>query len=493
MARRGTLPEKFLHEVWAQQLFQTSLLESHDGLPVRILHPGIRNSDSGPDFLGARIQLGGTLYAGDVEIHKSIEDWQGHMHESDPRYNRVILHVVMHATASGIDTMTESGRHIPTLIMEHYLIEPVRSVWRKAIASERNRRLRTIPCCGKNTTVDPELIRNWIAALGKRRIELRIRAMQRRLHELASPDNPDLREPAARYGEILSGVDPGDLPLPYRPPGAEDLRRRDAWEQLFYEFLAESLGYSKNQSAFRRLASILTFPRLRETPSRLFEALLFGMSGLLDERTDDYYAAELKELFLEQQISRRYERMSATEWQFFRLRPHNFPTLRLAGLAALADRMSHTPLLEWILGSFRESGPAFGTFMQNIYDYFTVRADGYWRNHYTFGKEASTPIVHLIGKSRVDEMLVNVAVPFLFLYARSYKHIALRSDVEQILERMRAPGSNAVTRKIDEELLPGKSPLNDAVSYQGKIQLYKFYCRDERCPECEVGKVVFKV
>jgi hypothetical protein len=487
----GTLPEKFLHEIWAQQLFNTAQLESHEGLPVRILNPGRPNTDTGPDFLEAKILIGGTVYAGDVEIHRDLDEWQAHLHQSDRRYNRVIMHVVMHSDREYPETITESGRSVPTLILENFLIEPVRSVWQRSISAERSRRLHRIPCFTRNRQAGADLIGRWIETLGRRRLELKVRSMQNRLYELASPDNHDLREPAARYGEIPYGGDPDELPPPLRPPGVDDLRRRDAWEQLYYESLAESLGYSKNQSAFRRLSSLVTFPFLREQPVETIEAVLFGVSGLLDINDTDPYASRLREIFQQHHVSRRKERMSNTEWQFFRLRPQNFPTLRIAGLAVLVRRMSGIPLLEWLLDSIRESDSSGGVPLRKVYEYFTVTAEGYWKDHYTFGKRASAPIVHLVGKSRVDEILINVAIPFLFLYARIYKNIALRSGTERILESIQAPGANTITRKIDEELIRGKASLKDATAYQGKIQLYKFYCRDERCAECEVGKAVF--
>jgi hypothetical protein len=488
----GTLPEKFLHEIWAQQLFNTSHLESHEGLPVRILNPGRPNTDTGPDFLEAKILIGETVYIGDVEIHRDLDEWQSHLHHSDRRYNRVILHVVMHSGREHTETTAESGRSIPTLILVNFLIEPVRSVWQKSISAERSRRMYRIPCFSRNEDADAELIRRWVETLGRRRIELKVRSMQNRLLELASPDNHDLREPAARYGEIPYGGNPDELPPPLRPPGIDDLRRRDAWEQLFYEALAESLGYSKNQSPFRRLSSLATFPFLREQPVESIEAVLFGVSGLLEIDSADTYAQHLQEIFREHHASRRRERMNRTEWQFFRLRPQNFPTLRIAGLAILVWRMSDVPLLEWLLGSMRESDPADDALPKKIYDYFTVPADGYWKEHYTFGKKASTPIVHLVGKNRVDEILINVAIPFLFLYARIYKNVTLRSATEQLLDFVREPGKNTITGKIDEELVRGRVSLKGATAYQGKIQLYKFYCRDERCAECEIGKTVFK-
>ncbi len=491
MARTTMLPEKFLHEVWAQQLFRTSYLESNEGHRVTVIDPGKPNSDTGPDFLDARVQIGDTLYAGDVEIHRTLEEWTAHLHQQDPRYNKVILHVVMHANEESSETTAESGRKIPTLILEKFLIEPVRSVWRKSIHGEREKRLNRIPCYGKNKSVDYPIKINWINTLGSRRMELKMRIMRNRLHELASPDNFDLREPAARYGEFPFRGNIDEVPPPVRPPSTDDLRRKDAWEQLLYESIAEALGYSKNQFPFRRLSALVTFPRLREIPESAREALLFHMAGFLDADLEDSYQMQLRETVRNQKIKIKQTPMNATEWQFFRLRPQNFPTLRISALASIAGKMAERPVLEWLLSTVKNPGSSPREKLKNIREYFSVPAKGYWMNHYTFGKKTARGFSLLVGKSRIDEITINVFIPFLFLYARTYRDIGLRSNTESLYTKIPAPSKNAVTRKIDDELIIDDKHTSNAQIYQGKIQLYKFYCREGRCDECEIGKVVF--
>lgn len=491
MPRTTMLPEKFLHEIWAQQLFRTARLESHEGHSVSIIDPGTPNSDTGPDFLNAKIQIGDTLYAGDVEIHRSLDEWSAHLHHHDPRYNRVILHVVMNPGGGQSGTITESGRRIPTLILDRFLIEPVRAVWQKSITGERRRRVDHIPCYGKNGPVDESVKTNWIRTLGMRRMELKVRTMRARLHELASPDNIDLREPAARYGEIPFGGNPDEIPPPVRPPTTDHLRRKDAWEQLLYESVAEALGYSKNQLPFRRLSALVTFPRLRETSPGAREALLFEMAGLLGDDERDAYQKKLRGILRGDKIKLRQSQMDPTAWQFFRLRPQNFPTLRIAALAKIAGRMVDNPVLEYLLPVVKAHATPAREKVKLIRQYLTVPAAGYWKNHYTFGKKASRGLTQLIGKSRVDEITINVILPYLFLYARTYKDIDLRSYTEELYSFLPAPAQNYVTRKIDAELLNGERTKTNAPEYQGKIQLYKFYCREERCGECEVGKKIW--
>jgi len=486
------LPEKFLHEVWSQQLFRTSHLESHEGHLVTIVDPGTPNSDTGPDFLNAKIQIGGIMYAGDVEIHKTLEDWAAHLHQNDPRYNKVILHVVMKSAGENSETTTESGRHVPTLILDQFLIEPVRAVWQKSIEGERTRRLGHIACYGRNLSVESILKMKWITTLGMRRIELKVRTMQNRLHELASPDNFDLREPAARYGEIPFQGNIDEVPPPVRPPSKDDLRKMDAWEQLLYESIAEALGYSKNQIPFRRLSALVTFPRLRELTATSREALLFSMAGLLDAAAaDDSYSQQLLETIRNEKIKIKQSPMDPTEWQFFRLRPQNFPTLRIAALAQLSGRMTEKPVLESLLATVKDPYTSTKEKIKAIRNYFTIPAGGYWKHHYTFGKKASRGVTQLIGKSRIDEITINVIIPFLFLYARTYKDIQLRSTIEELYSSLPAPADNTITRRIDKELLNGNNHKSTAQLYQGKIHLYKFYCGEERCSECDIGKVVF--
>ncbi len=153
--------------------------------------------------------------------------------------------------------------------------------------------------------------------------------------------------------------------------------------------------------------------------------------------------------------------------------------------------MIDNPVLEFLLGTVKQPDAVPRNKIKEIRNYFTIPADGYWKNHYTFGKKASRKLTQLIGRGRIDEITINVILPFLFLYARTYKDIDLRGGTEELFSTLSAPADNNITRKIDKELLNGKPEKTTAPMYQGKIQLYKFYCREERCGECEVGMVVF--
>lgn len=490
MTRTRTLPEKFLHEVWAQQLLKAGDLSSHEGHRVIIIEPGTPNPDAGPDFINAKIQIGDVLYVGDVEIHRSLDDWVAHLHHNDPRYNTVILHVVMKSGETSRETLSESGRKIPTLILDQFLIEPVHAVWQKSITAECNRKLAYIPCYGKNGNVPQSTKLRWLSVLGFRRIELKVRSMQNRLNEIGSPDHYDLREPVSRYGELPLRGNVDEIPPPLRPPSRDDIRRKDVWEQLLYESIAEALGYSKNQIQFRRLAARVTFPRLREIPTHAREAYMFTMAGLLTKSNKDEYVRKLQDIVRAENLRMKHEPMDNTEWQFFRLRPQNFPTLRIGGLTRIVNTMIEVPVLEWLIDIVKSPERTEREKIREIRSYFTVPSIGYWRNHYTFGKKAKRPITHLVGKSRVDEILINVLIPFLFLYARTYRDVELRSQAELLLTSLPAPSANAITRKIDRELGIDPQKTNSAPIYQGKIQLFKFYCREERCTECEIGKVI---
>jgi hypothetical protein len=487
MARTRPLPEKFLHDVWAQQLFTTGRLESHEGHPVIVLNPGTPNPDTGPDFINAKIQIGGTVYAGDVEIHRSIDEWTRHLHHTDRRYNRVVLHVVMKSKNLRAGTATESGRAVPTLILDRFLIEPVRALWRKPAGRNSRREPERIPCYDVNHTVPEAVKYNWIAILGRRRIELKVRAMQNRLYELASPDNYDLREPVIPYGERES-PDGNAPPPPRRFPSPEDLRKKDAWEQLLYESIAEALGYSKNQIPFRRLASIVPLARLRDIDPPDREAYLFMMAGFLDDRNGGAYVRTLRERIRAARIRLLQKPLEQTEWQFFRLRPNNFPTLRIAGLATIADRMIGEAPLERFVSIMKNPALSPRNRLRELRSYVTVPARGYWRKHYTFGRRAQRPLTHLVGKNRADELAINAIIPFLYLYGRTFRDVGIRLGTEAVFDAMPAPPPNAVTRRIEPDLRIGRRAEKPALLYQGKIHLYKLYCREHRCGECTIGK-----
>ncbi len=495
------VPERFLQQIWKHRKFATEITRTTDNRPVTILNPGVLNTDGGPDFLDARIRIGGILYRGDVELHQTLDDWSRHAHDKDPKYNSVILHVVFRGTGAQDTTCTASNRIVPVLVLEHYLTLPFNELWQAMVLDERAERLATLPCSDRNGNLGGNQIKQVIQKLAVERMELKMRRYDERLKELITERHLVLNEPP-RFGEIPFGINPEDLPPPVTVYSARDFSPAFLWEQLFFEGFMEALGYSKNQLPFLKLArnvplqwiaESLTGLRNREQRTAI-EGLLFGISGLLKspQRGDDMESGEhtkqLQQSWKRIQPLYHNECCDESEWQFFRLRPENFPTVRLAGASQLIARILGERLLRSVIG-YLKSGQTQETY-RNILQLFIVEADGFWSTHYRFGEATPRIIKTLIGASRADDIVQNVVLPICLLYARIFKDKDVREAALGLFEYCKASSPNSILQTIDTQLIRGKFSLNNAKLQQGALQLYKFYCAEKRCRECAVGKEI---
>lgn len=187
----------------------------------------------------------------------------------------------------------------------------------------------------------------------------------------------------------------------------------------------------------------------------------------------------------------RGERMHPTEWKFFRLRPENFPTLRLAGAARLIAGFINKQFLKLLINALSDDVASSGITYKSIQDLFVVQADGFWETHYRFGERSAVRVQTLIGKSRADDIILNTIVPVALLYARIFKEPVLRRRIFRILNACPPSSSNTVLTTLETQLLHGKVKFDSAVLQQGALQLYKSYCLKERCDECTIGKIIF--
>ena len=491
-----------MKQLWKHQDFAGDLLRTADNKKIQVLLPGKPNFDSGPDFLNAKIRIGGILYRGDVELHTENIDWVKHSHHKDPKYNSVILHVVFKSTQIQEATKTVSEREIPVLFLEHYLTSSFRELWEKMILDERSERLATIKCYDHNAELDSAIIQRWLNKLSIERIELKMRRFDERLKELIDEQKLFLNEPP-RFGEIPFGINPEDLPIPVHSYTSRELANAHLWEQLLYEGFMEALGYSKNQEPFLKLArnvrlqwlaEILNSPRLSQFD---IEAILFGVAGLLlsPKRVDDAeskaYVTGLQAQWKSFQKMYRNDCCDESEWQFFRLRPDNFPTVRIAGAATIVANMLKKRLLKSLVQILKRRELNSKEKYKEIVDLFTVNAQGFWEHHYRFGERAKKDLMKLIGTSRADEIVQNVVVPICFLYARIFKDKDVRKATLDMYENCLPASENSILRTIDEQLIKEKFKMKNAKLQQGALQLYKFYCVEEKCGECAVGKNVF--
>ncbi|MBI3578127.1 MAG: DUF2851 family protein [Ignavibacteriales bacterium] len=500
MRRKQNIHERFIRHIWSRQYLQHSNLKTTEGKPIRVIDVGELNLDGGPDFGSAKVKIGPTTYCGDVEIHRNAAEWLQHLHQDDPRYNKVILHVVLEGSAVENPTFAHSGRKIPTLVLEPFLSESIRTIWQKTILDERARKSETIKCYRVNNDVSEDLLRVWLRKLSVERLELKLRRFDERLKELVHHQGTAVREPLYAYGAMPVQGYPEEIPPPHHDLTQRELSNKPLWEQILYEGLMECLGYNKNQEPFVRLAKSATLKTIAEcglmNDGVRLEALMFGASGLLpairsvkEKESKEYVKMlakewnELKKLF-------RSPLLHAADWQFFPTRPANFPTLRLSAAPAIARKFFADDLFRTIIQLIK-SPQEEKKKRETLQALLHVEPNEFWASHYNFD-ERSPKRVQALGSERINDMIINAIAPIAFLYARTFKDKNVREGTLRLYESFPPLTENSLTRLMEKQLLKGKVKLNSVSAQQGAIQLYKFYCREERCEECEVGRAVFE-
>lgn len=485
--------ERFLRHVWQHQRFNTARLSTADGRKVEIISPGVPNTDEGPDFKGARIRIGAITFYGDVELHHSPEEWESHLHQIDPHYNSVILHVVLTTRSLTPPSRTASKRFLPLLVLHPYLDETLRTTWMKAISDDRIERQRTIACATLNTVVPADLIRHWVERLAHDRIEMKVRRYEERLKELINEVNPIVREPYPRYYG-----NPDEIPNPTKEYSRRELAAIGNWEQLLYEAIMEGFGYAKNTLPFVTLAQSMRLSTLRShdlQDTSTMMSLLFGAAGLLPSERSIPNAEARRYVRI---LKRRWNTLRplfkgpllhSADWLFFRLRPMNFPTARLASMAFLLPRIFAEGGFRKMIGTFKEDGPSTNQRMSACRSMFTFTPDEFWRRHYRFDQAPSARGIS-IGPGRVTDLMVNCLLPVVLLYARVFKDQSVRMHALQMLEALPSQQENAITRVLQRELFKSRMRFNSAMMQQGGIQLYKLYCSPVRCSECDIGRHV---
>lgn len=417
-------PEAFLHYIWKLNLYYQQELYTVAGEPLEICHQGWHNHHAGPDFSNARIRIGNTLWAGQVEIHKRSSDWLLHQHQHDPAYNNTILHVVYEydqaiyrASGEEIATLVLRGR-IPPKYMQRYAQLLHSRTW--------------IPCEAQMTPTLSQNCQLWLDRLAIERLQDKIVGIEKQL-EL----------------------------------------NHHHWEQTFYQFLARSFGMQQNAAPFEALALSLPLKVLAKHKQNLFqlEALLLGQAGLLqtaagkDEQVDQW----LQEY---QFLAKKYQLqpLLASSWKFGRMRPANFPTLRLAQFAVLIHQSSH--LFSKIIQEQQ---------VEQLKALLEVELQGYWQEHYRLG-EPSTPRKKRLGKGTIDLILINTIAPFLLAYGR-YK--GETDFTERALELLQAisPEKNGIIDHWKTLKVKAKSALET----QALLQLKTKYCDKKRCLDCHFG------
>ncbi len=426
---RLAFPEAFLHYIWKLHLYNQQQLRTVCGQPLEICHQGWHNHHAGPDFSNARIRIGKTLWAGQVEIHKRASDWLAHQHQHDAAYNNTILHVVYEYDCP---IYRATGEEIPTLVLRGRIAPRYLQRYERLLNSPT-----WIPCQAQMHPLISQNCSLWLDRLAIERLQDKIVGIEERL-----------------------------------------ALNHHHWEQTFYQFLARSFGMQQNAAPFEALALALPLKILAKHKQNLLqlEALLLGQAGLLQaiEEKDPYVQQLDKEY---QFLAKKYrlQPLLASSWKFGRMRPASFPTIRLAQFAALIHRSSH--LFSKII---QEQDVA------QLRELLEVELQGYWVEHYRLGIEA-VPRKKRLGKGSIDLILINTIAPFLMAYGR-YKGETDYTERSLELLQAVAPEKNAVVQHWEALKIKSKSALET----QALLQLKKQYCDKKRCLDCHFGHKILQ-
>jgi hypothetical protein len=473
-------------------------LQTADGKTLKVFDVGQLNSDGGPDFCSAKIKIDGVTYSGDVEIHRTVFEWLQHQHQEDPRYNKVILHVVLETTSDAPPTLVNSGRQIPVLVLSSFLSDSIQTIWQKAILDERAKKSEAIPCFSNNRVLTSGALDHWLAKLAVERLELKLRRFDERLKQLVHERRMTLHEWQRPYGELPLEGEHNEIPPPFPALTQKDYSNKELWEQVLYEGVMEGLGYSKNREPFLRLAGNMTLKIIANfgmpVSDSTIESLMFGAAKLLPksksikEKEARQYVHEIRKKWKELRPQYQGEILNAADWQFFPTRPSNFPTIRLAAASLLIKKFLANDFFRCIIQTLK-SNISVAEKKQKLVQLFNIETNDFWKHHYNFDKAASNNVTAL-GASRIREIVVNAVLPVALLYARIFKDKAVREGALDVYQSLPASENNSITRLMEKQLLKGRLSLKNVSRQQAVIQLYKFYCAERRCSDCEFGAVL---
>ena len=493
MFKGNKISEKLLYEIWSAKNF-IGQIKTIDDLEIDIIDAGYNNKElAGPDFLNSRIKLGNITYLGDVEIDIWQSDWKSHGHNLDKRYNKVILHIVLSKEKLQSYVFTQDGRKVNSICLTDFVNDNYQTSIRKAIISERSNRGFVLPCSEINDSITPGNKLKILGDLGIERFKQKEKRVFERLKEMVYLKEMNVREPIVHYdfGEEYHN----------KKFSAEDFDDPVIWQQLIYEMIFEALGYSQNKDIMIKLAKAVNIEffkklNIEKEYGQIIESALFNVSGIvpqhyseLDEQTAEY-VRRLIEVWSE--IKNQYDGPYFTKekWHFFKLRPQNFPTIRIVGGARVLKKLLKDELFGKVIAIFfrKEDHQKTTSMLRNS---IIVKADSFWRTHYVFDKNAKDEIKYLVGLSRADEIIVNVFLPTLAVYFDIFVNKDAGKRVKSLYLNYQQKSANRIVNQV-ENGLHIKNSTSKSVYVQGMIELFRHYCVREKCLECEIGKTVFK-
>jgi hypothetical protein len=423
------MKEDFLHYVWQHRHYDFLQAKTTRGQPVEVLFPGYHNHDAGPDFLQAVVTIDGVRWIGSVEIHCRSSDWMRHRHQYDDKYKSVILHVVYE---HDMEIFLSGQEVVPTMELRDKIPREMYDRYERLVS--RQDRLLCRWCLAD---MDSLIVQNQLS-------KVLVERMTERQH---------------RYLAMQESC------------------QKD-WKELIYRVLAIGFGCKKNAMAFELMAQSLPYRIVRAHHSSQVQiyALLFGQSGMLDGAEGDDYVEKLRYEYDYLRYKYALSPIGAHQWNWLRLRPQNFPSLRLAQFAQLLYETGDLQCERVLQAPFPQ-----------LRQWLSVVPDAYWETHYQLGKPT---VEHAsgVGASTADLLIINTIVPLRFCYARFFGDDAMQEDALALLERV-GYEDNILTRVFKESGFPCRSSYDS----QAQIELLEHYCEQKRCLDCSIGEKIVRL
>lgn len=417
--------ESFLHYLWQYSLFSKPL-KLTDGSIIEVLNVGIYNNDSGPDFFNAKIKIDENIWAGNIEIHLKSSDWYKHNHQEDEAYDNIILHVV---AENDIQVKRKNGEEIPTAVLfsqtgiyEQYLYLMQSKSW--------------VPCETFINKVNYFTVLQWKESLMIERLKTKASIIERRWHQ-----------------------------------------NNKNFEETFYQTLAANFGFKTNAVPFEMLAKQLPLKYLLKHKDNLqsIESMLFGVAGLLPENSDNLYVKGLIENFKHYRNKFGLKTLNTHLWKYSKLRPSNFPTIRIAQFAQII--YNNAALFSSAIEAEK---------LTSIYELFAVEASEFWNTHFNFEKKAKK-MTKRFGDIAFQNIVINTMAPFLAFYAHIKNNPEFSERAIGWLTELQ-PEKNSITKHWQQLGLE----IKNAFDSQSLIQLKNIYCNTRKCLSCRIGNQVIQ-
>lgn len=424
------MQESFLHYIWQFQYFDKKDLVTTQGDQLQVIRTGLHNTNAGPDFSDAKVRIGLMSWAGSVEIHIASSEWEAHRHHHDRAYDSVVLHVVW---TDDKPVKLGDGSLLPTLVLKGRIDTQLLTRYRKLMGTSF-----VIPCARSFGKI-PDIIKlSMIDRVLVERLEQKSDSVMELLHH----NNND-------------------------------------WDETTYQLLAKNFGFKVNSQPFFQLARGVPYKYLgrhADNPKQV-EAIVFGQAGFLDEAVTEVYHRLLRREYkiLAAKYQLHQSKLKASQWKFLRLRPANFPTIRLSQFCALLCEQKNifSRILEL------EDYPS-------VHRLFKADQSEYWKSHYTFRHGQKAELTRM-GTSSIDNIIINTVAPLLVAYGRHHSDTSFLDRAQKILSDV--PAEN---NRILRSWLTLGLDVRNAFTSQGLIQLFNSYCVPRRCLDCSIGASLLK-